>query len=356
MIVCQGCGQAVAVPEGYGRTKIQCPACGVICPVPEDHDRDVPARPRKLADRSSPAAGGARAAEPEPAPLFDDEPAPPRPAPAPEPVRELLVSCRRCGRKIVRQRECPDCDGAASGAIPDMRLDESDEEDTSPYVLADRDLPTCPKCDRDMAAGAVVCTTCGFDTRKRKRIARRYQPIDRSWETDYSLGQRLAAFGLAQGVHWSLAVLSLVGGVGVTPFVVTWPLLTALLVFTLGTFDQVRLERDRRGRVRITKRWRACFIPLAPSVTDVVGFEGVTTGVWRDPGFFEYLVCFSLLVMGVIPGLIWYYLAIHRPHFHVALARDHGHAEVWVYRGQNAEQMTAIAEALCNAAALRVVS
>ncbi|MFO0929769.1 MAG: hypothetical protein U0736_22555 [Gemmataceae bacterium] len=287
MIVCQGCGQAVAIPEGYRRNKIQCPACGVIGPVPEERDR-APAGPRSASRRSAPAAGEVTEseaagwlAEPAPTPLFDDDPAPPPPAPPAEPVRELLVSCRRCGRKIVRQRECPDCDGVPEGVIPAMQLDDPDDDDPSPYVLADRDIPTCPQCRKEMARGAVVCTACGFDVRRRKRVARRYEPIDRAWDTDYSLAQRVAAFGVAQGIHWSLAVLSAPSEVGVTPFVVAWPLLTFLLAFTLGTFNHTRLERDRRGRVRITKQWRAFFVPLAPTVTEVVGFEGVTTGVAR---------------------------------------------------------------------------
>ena len=33
-VICHGCGQPVPVAEGYRRNKIQCPACGVICPVP----------------------------------------------------------------------------------------------------------------------------------------------------------------------------------------------------------------------------------------------------------------------------------------------------------------------------------
>src|SRR5919108_614621 len=97
-VICQGCGQPVAVPEDYRRNKIQCPACGVICPVP---------------------------------------------------------------------------------------------------------------------AGAVVCVSCGFHLRKRKKLVKEYQPIRRRWETNYPLRPRLALFL----VLWSLTLathvigLSLTGGV-----------------------------------------------------------------------------------------------------------------------------------------------
>src|SRR5262245_18550870 len=46
-VICQGCGQAFDVPEGYARNKIQCPGCGVICPVPAGGGGGAPARPAR---------------------------------------------------------------------------------------------------------------------------------------------------------------------------------------------------------------------------------------------------------------------------------------------------------------------
>ena len=100
-------------------------------------------------------------------------------------------------------------------------------------------------------------------------------------------------------------------------------------------------------------RGRAFFVPMAPATTEVRGYEGVVSGPWHDVGFLEWFVLISLLPWGVLPGLVWYYNAIHRPQFMVALAEDHGHAAVYVYRGRSAEQMNDIADALCKAASLR---
>src|SRR5262249_14412159 len=140
-----GCGQAFDVPEGYGRNKIQCPGCGVICPVPEGGGSPGPAR------RARPAAAPARDVEAEAAaalagPARGQAPAPPAAIPVatpaadpwgqpavpvahdgllppeegergdPEPVRrrapEEWFHCRRCKRKVRRQGECPICDAA----------------------------------------------------------------------------------------------------------------------------------------------------------------------------------------------------------------------------------------------------
>lgn len=391
MVICQGCGQSFDVPAGYGRNKIQCPGCGVICAVPADGGRSsarAPSRspaPRKeAAPEPEPVseeqtAGWLR--EPEPVPLFDDEPvakpaAPAKPATAPATGRkpaEALFPCRRCGRQIRKQRECPSCDVEPQGLLSEtpeevsprvsMELDEvlpvatDGEDDDSPYVLADKPAATCPRCRREMGEGAVLCTSCGFDQRTKRKVARTYEAMARTWETDMPLAQRLLYLGLYQVVHWVVAVMVVaVLGVGVWPFVVTWPLLTGILCFILGTYDRVQLVRDRKGRVSITVEWRLCFVPAKKETTEVRGFEGVTTGQWLDAGFLEWLVFGSLLFLGIVPALIWWYHAIHKVYYHVALSRDHGHAEVYVYRGKREDQMQQIAEAVCNASGLRNVS
>jgi hypothetical protein len=378
MVICQGCGQAFDVPEGYGRNKIQCPGCGVICAVPADAPRQPARAAAKKAPVPAPApipepAAEDQAAEwlrePEPAPLFDDEPAP-EPPPVLAPVskrKEMLFPCRRCGRPVRAQRECPSCDaGELPVDAPGSRALELDEpplpqghpdldEDPSPYLFAEKDLPTCPRCKKEMPRGAVLCAACGFNRRTRRKHARTYEPIARSWDTDLTLKQRLMWVAAGQGFHWFCAAMGVALGTFASPwpFVLTWPWMTAVLCFVLGTYDRIELVRDSKGRVKVTKQWRFFFVPARPVTTEVRGFEGVTTGQWHDAGFLEYFVFLSLLTMALVPGFIWWYVAIYKVYFHVALAQDHGHSEVYVYRGRSQEQMNEIADALCNASGLQ---
>jgi hypothetical protein len=418
MVICHGCGQLVELPEGYSRNKIQCPGCGVICPVPAGTEStprkaraaEPAARPRSGWEEQPPAAA---AKPPTPAPVREDEasswlmessPAPTaEPSPrseepplrfaeatpaAEEPVaavpvakkpKEILFPCRRCGRLVRRQRECPNCDGvpedpggegagasAPVGMAPhSLELDEpespsaagDDDDDPSPYFLADKELPTCPKCHKDMVPGAVLCTSCGFNLRTRKKAKKTYEPIARRWETDQTLSQRLMWLGAAQGLHVFLALLSsVVFDVGFWPFVVTWPVMTAMFSFVLGTYDTIELTRDTRGRAKITIVWRFFFVPTLPKETELRGFEGIVTGQWLDAGFWEWFICVSLLPLGVIPSIIYWYMAIYKPFFHVALAQDHGHAAVYVFRGHSVAQMNEIADAICGATGWKNVS
>jgi hypothetical protein len=157
----------------------------------------------------------------------------------------------------------------------------------------------------------------------------------------------------AEGVYLATAAVA-AAGAGFEPggLVCTWVMFTAMLCFVLGTYDRITLTRNRKGRTKVVKQWRAFFVPLAPVTTDVHGFEGVTTGQWHDAGIMEWMVCINLLPLGIIPAIIYWYNAIYKPHFHVALALNHGHSEVYVYRGRSDEQMNDIADALASASGL----
>ena len=163
---------------------------------------------------------------------------------------------------------------------------------------------------------------------------------------------RLMWLGAVQVAHVGLMMFAVVGGRDAWPFIVSWPLLTGLLGFILGTYDRIDLTRDARGRVKVAVLWRCCFMPVSKTETEVRGFEGVTTGQWHDAGFWEWFVLFTLMP-GIIAPFIWWYNAIHKQHYHVALARDHGYPEVYVYRGRSQEQMEDVSTALINATGLQ---
>jgi hypothetical protein len=375
-VICEGCGQRVAIPEGYRRNKIQC-ACGVICPVPESARQEAeaavpkrgPAQPsssvekeaeRWLLDDSPPSS------LPSAPPGFRD----PGPVAEPQPVQKPAVvarrfPCRRCRRLIRRQGECPDCDGflpsptEQGNAEPvwwpsvDVPADKDEEEDPSPYAVEGAEDVKCPKCYFLLPPGSVLCVRCGFHLKKRKKVARTYQPIDRVWETTASYSARLTAFCICEAVA---LVLGLVGifraGIDRGAFLGAFLLLSAMLAFLLGTFDRIHLTRDARGRVQLTKTWRVAFFALSPQTIDVRNYEGIVTGQYRDVSAWEYWLFGLLLFCGLVPGILWWYLAIHKVTFQVALSRDHGYPAYILYSGWSETQMKEIAYTLRDAAGL----
>lgn len=353
-IICEGCGQVVPIPSGYHRNKIQC-ACGIICPVPES------ARQEAEAVRAPTAtAPPALSEETERWQLVEDVPAPVAPPKAEtSQAEELVFNCRRCGRRVRRQGECPSCD---ADSIPAERsepvwpsVDDPDDEDAGPpqYAVEGAEEIQCPKCSKGLPPDAVLCIGCGFHLKKRKKIVKTFEPVDRQWETNAPLRTRLTAYLLAE-------VLVLIQGVAIVSwaeakwggFMAYFVVFSAMMSFLLGTFDRIHLTRDARGRTRLTKTWRICFVPRPADTTDVRGYEGIVSSLHQDIGFWDYFVLVVLLVSGVIPGIIWWYFVMYKPSLHLSLTRDHGHPVYLVYAGSNEKQMKEIAFALREASGL----
>lgn len=375
-VICDGCGQRVPIPEGYRRNKIQC-GCGVICPVPESERQEVDApAPKRAAAQASPAVEeeaerwlldepSSSPPPSEPPPFREPEPAA-EPAPVRKPaVAEMRFPCRRCRRLVRRQGECPDCDGFVPSQIEQASaepvwwpsVDEPGEkdgdDDPSPYGVEGAEDVKCPKCCFMLPPGSVLCVRCGFDLKRRKKIARTFQPMERVWETTASFQTRRTAFGVCEAAALAVGLTGVLwGGADLGVFIGAFLLLSAMLAFLFGTFDRIHLTRDTRGRVQLTKTWRVAFFALAPQSIDVRSYEGIVSGQHREVSMWEYWIFFFLLFCAVVPGLIWWYLAIYKVTFHVSLSRDHGFPSHILYSGWSEVQMREIAYTLRDASGL----
>lgn len=375
-LICEGCGQPVPLPEGYRRNKIQC-ACGVICTVPESArpaDEETPAPKRGAAKAKARSAVEEEAErwlldEPPPAeapprkpPRFRD-PEPAEPPPAKRGAAEVRFGCRRCGRPVRRQGECPDCDAdklpaeAREEPVFWPSVDEpagaGEEEDSAPYGVEGADEVKCPKCSFMLPPGSVLCVRCGFHLEKREKITKTYQPIAREWDN----GARQARWALFGACEFLALVASLYGvvqgAIDVGTFLGSYLFFTAMMAFLFGTFDHLHLTRDARGKVRLTKTWRVCFFARPPKNIDVRRFEGIVSGQHRPVTSYDSLFFYLLLMSGIIPGVIWWYLVFYKVTYHVSLSRDHGFPEQIVYSGWSEKQMQEIASTLRDATGLR---
>src|SRR5690606_32164082 len=109
---------------------------------------------------------------------------------------------------------------------------------------------------------AVLCIHCGYHQRKKKKVARTFQPLARTWETDYTLGQRLVFFAVLHGGALMLGLLgAALAGEGLVGYLASWFFFGLLLAFLVGTYDRLDLTRDRRGRLTLKRTRRICFIP-----------------------------------------------------------------------------------------------
>ena len=207
-----------------------------------------------------------------------------------------------------------------------------DEDDGRPYELDGGPIRVCSQCHREIPAEAKVCTHCGFDFRVGKKVEKAIAPMARHWEAGLPYQQRLFIFMACQ----ALALVGLVGAaigdeLGVA--IPSWLVFSAMLGFLLGTFDWVDLTRDSRGRARLSKGWAVFFVRRDHPPIRLSEYDGIVTGKDQSADFWDWFIFFVLLGCGFIPGVLWWYFAIQRDSFHVALSQHHGSPSLYLYRG-----------------------
>ncbi len=95
--------------------------------------------------------------------------------------------------------------GKSASGKPDKRAveDDDDHDDPNPYGMIDMSfVPRCPDCANEMEEGAIICLTCGYNTRTRVRAKTRKV-------YDLTFGEHF--IWLLPGIACALAVCIIIG-------------------------------------------------------------------------------------------------------------------------------------------------
>jgi hypothetical protein len=365
--LCQGCGTRTAVPDDYQRKKMQCPACGVMCEVPAAAPKKGPdKRPSRRAvepppapagigwDEERPVATSIPAASASPPPIAEPPPA------VPPPTQPAVVPCPQCRQPVQvpadlggLQVRCPRCgvvvaEPAAWGtagarprppAAANAGLVFADEDDGQPYAVTGGEKRPCPECKRTLAPDARVCDQCGFNLETgRKPPDKVHEPLERHWEAGLPFARRLRLFFILEAVLVGVGLVGVILGAPLAAFVMSCLFIASLLLFLLGTYDRIDLERNRRGRVRLTKTWRVCFRTWSTESVPWRECDSIATGTTFEVDVWDWVLLLTLLSFFCIPGFVWWYL-MHKVSYFVALTKDHGYPAVALYKGWSEEHM-----------------
>jgi hypothetical protein len=282
--------------------------------------------------------------------LFGDDP-PPSPKPAPKRLAEPE-------ERIVKEKKPQPAAAKVPRQKNEVNRRATLEDDGNPYAVPslDEEKP-CPECGKTLPIEAMICTGCGYDLVAEKKVERQVDSFDKTWEgsptgqTRGVLFIALALFGLPAMVLSTWWLLENWYG-----WVFPYLFYLAMLAFCFGTWDTLRVMRNKKGRVRVIKSRRMFFITLAPKEEDVRGYWGVSVGQAPPIGVTEIAIFLFMLAYGIIPGILFWYMAIHRSGFQAALTRDHGNPEFLLYRGGDQELAREIGETVGRLTGMQVDS
>jgi len=229
-----------------------------------------------------------------------------------------------------------------------------DEEDNGlPYVIPKGEIRErkCESCGKGGEITSVVCVHCGYDSSTRQKAERTYTPIDREWEAGWSFELRFGIFLGCLALDAGSVVLGLLIEGALPTTVCGLIFAIALQAFVLGTYDRVRIRRNKKGQAEIIVTWRGCFIPLAPKKLNWQEHEGVAFGHYDAIGSSDWIILLFLLPM-ILPAILFWVYVIRSDRFFAALARDRGYPATYLYRGMSETKAKEIAKTASDATGL----
>ena len=351
--ICGNCGGKATVPPGYAKAKVRCEHCGYYAEVPVE----MRAAPDAIPEAETPF----------------DQPAAPKPS-----VRARLTD--NYGE------DEPPKKGRAKGVIARPQRDPRDfrpefEEDegvgfpllagddierdgliATPYTVPGTGLKQCPECNGDLPLDAAFCVHCGWELvgKKKMKAKREFEPIDRTWYEGWTPAFRLQVFLALQLVNVALMILGMVatgqsftdvGNIGTN--IVMNLLNVALQAFILGSFETLRVTRDPGGKCTIFKIQRYFFFPWPEFKIAWKKSSGVGIMATHNPGFIAYVLCFYLLTMGCLPGILFFIFVIRPERFNAAICNEYGGSDETILHCKNYEQAVDVTRTIAEASGLK---
>ena len=237
-------------------------------------------------------------------------------------------------------------------AAPHAWADDEDDNGM-PYVIPKSEIreKRCPGCGKEIDINTVVCVHCGYDSATKKKAERTFSPIDREWEAGWSFQTRMAIFLGCQALNASSVMLGLLVEGSLTTNVCGLIFAVALQAFVLGTYDRVRVRRNKKGQAEVIVTWRCCFIPQPPNKLNWKEHEGIAFGHYDAIGTSDWIILLFLLPM-ILPAILFWIYVIRSDRFYAALARDRGYPATYLYRGMKEKQAKEIAQIASDATGL----
>ncbi len=331
-VSCQNCGAKVPLPAGFAKARIRCPGCGYYA--------DVPADVRAAAEDESARAGGV-------SPLRGS----PADAPRSGAVRPIAAPVKAKPQRDPRDHRPNFEPDEPLG--PPLLHGTQDEDDERPYAVPGTGLKKCPECRGDLPLSAELCVHCGLDLNTGEKPDRQYQQLFKVWEAFAPFDKRLLAFVVFQVINVALFLITVVAlGYKALPGMVMIALQVGLQAFLVGSYETLTARRNAKGRAEVTKVWRICFIPTKPTKVPWKTSEGIGIIATHNPGVFEWGTFLYLLMLGCLPGILFYLFVIRPERYEVALCDVHGGTDLVIFHTTKRDQADDICRTLSDATGL----
>ena len=220
-------------------------------------------------------------------------------------------------------------------------------EDSLPYGITGSTDILCPQCEKALPEEAVLCVHCGFDFQTGEQLKRVHKPLKMEWvEGMSSTNRKLVGILWAGAILVTLLALYQFGEISLVACLIWVFFAIPQIALLVGSFGELKLTRNKKGQIRLTRVFRLGFYPLGENHFQPEGHDGIKCAIRNSTGIFEWAIMAILMIPTLIPGIVFYILVMHKPYVLVAMTRHSGRQESLLFRTRNEEQGREIAHTL----------
>jgi steroid 5-alpha reductase family enzyme len=353
-VMCGNCGGKVPLPAGYAKARIRCASCGYYADVPPElrgtgEEPSEQSQPAPVASTVEPISARKPKKKRRTEDDEDDTPAPPL-------------------RRAVRRRADPNDKRAefepkAEGS-PAYLEGTQDEDDDRPYGVEGDGLKKCVECQGELPSDAAFCVHCGThldgSRKERPKKKRRYTEIDESFVEGFALTTRLMIFAAAQvfNVFFTATAIAAtsfeINAGAIVTGIFAGAINLVLQAFILGSYDTLRVQRNERGNCTLTRTRRLVFVPMNPAKIEWKHLVGVGKLATHPGNIFAWLTCLYLLVMGILPGILFWWFELRQERLNVVLTNVYNGIEETLFSSKKEEEGEKVAQLVSEASGLKL--
>ena len=150
-----------------------------------------------------------------------------------------------------------------------------------------------------------------------KKVERTFQPIDREWESGWPLDDGWQCSSPSRS-STSSPRRHPVGTNSLPRLLIGIAFYVILQAFLVGTYETLRIRRNKKGQTEITTTWRVAFIPLTPKKVNWREHEGLAFGHYDATSVVDWFLLLLLLPACLFVAVFFWFFVIRSDRFFAA--------------------------------------
>ena len=204
-----------------------------------------------------------------------------------------------------------------------------------------------------------MCVHCGVELTSGEKADRVFQPMSFYWEEGWPLQLRIKIIVGMLVLDFFLSILFLISNYKDMKDACSFTTIggmslmnVAIQVFLVGSFDALTVTRNAKGRANLVRQRRVAFYKIPQEKMAWKGSTGVGVVGSHNPGVVEWFMCGYLFMLGIVPGIVFFFAEVRPDRWEVFLCDVYGGTDNIVFHTKSRDQALDVAKMISEATRL----